>query len=296
MVLEEPTGWHVLELGGTLGNYEVSNAYPCDHSLLCLIVLSPSDSPNWAQVEKAIAKTLSLSACACLVDSPAGSVVDTIKDFFVARNFQVAQDGCLCSELGDAVAQRKVWTLCSQVAKPTDGWLKRYAALQTQSLPMAPYLRNSKEVKADEWLELEDLVIDPRIRPRTACLPKVAAKAGIDGAEVLVYSISGPTPTLSQAHKRKGVNGILLLDPKGAKSGVRALHGLEFWRLHGGKDSMWTEKNRDQLVFQATRSMPVSSARKAAIAAMKEIYATRPEEFKAGICEDPEEATHLEEL
>ena len=69
------------------------------------------------------------------MDAPPGEVADELAKALRERGWKVARDGALCSQLGDPIAQRKVWMLASKEKTVPSRWLQESGRLQALPSP-----------------------------------------------------------------------------------------------------------------------------------------------------------------
>ena len=102
-------------------------------------------------------------ACWALIDTPPGPAVSTVLQFLRARGWAATEDGRVCSEFGDPVAQRKVWILATKGgATPPAAWLGAPVDVPPPPLPMAGGLLNAKRIPPEGWLAAEGGAAGPR--------------------------------------------------------------------------------------------------------------------------------------
>eukprot|EP00959_Pyramimonas_sp_CCMP1952_P450959 9441725-Pyramimonas_sp.AAC.1 len=168
---------------GACGEAELLEGWPScraggagSESDLTLVVTSLGPSRVGPHLQDFAQELHRLAAQWALVDVPPGPTVADVLKFFRNIGWSAAEDGRVCSEFGDPVAQRKVWVLASKEGAPAPvGWLGSHDAKPPPPLPMAGGMLNARRIEEEEWLapEAGQLVVDPRAARSPPHLPRI---------------------------------------------------------------------------------------------------------------------------
>ena len=305
------TGWCLVEFGATLPVYaqaagrlgvpvvcrpavgwEVAKGSktspPPGSRDLAAATLGPS--AKGTQIQTLLALMTGEGAEWLLLDVPAGDLVTQVLRELRRQGWAAQEESLLCSEVGDPVAQRKVWVLASRrTPGPPSGWLLPPDRLVAPPLPLAAGLLKYNRVDKGEWVtgDLGRLVLDPRAagrrnrdkEVRIHALPKIVGhwKPQV-GPREPVYSTAGPTPTLRQ-DEGGGLVRILVQDVKGPAPGVRPLQPVEAWMLRGGTFAEWQDQvartSEEAALRGVLRAPPVRAASEAIMAAFLQAEPTK---------------------
>eukprot|EP00971_Amphidinium_carterae_P317263 6307466-Amphidinium_carterae.1 len=268
--------------------------------LICASVAPDTDERSWRAVQ---GELLKWPDSPVLIDIPPSMLADQVLEWLSGQGRRVCAEEALCTELGDVVAQKKMFVLAARREIIDENWLQRPLESHPQVLPMSVYLVSAGRLPEQAWVPASEKVqLEPRASSgRSHALPHLIGhwKCAATGRKHKLYDAQGATPTLNlkrgHGHETAGPRGagVWIYDRKGKGSGVRELLPIEVYRMHGGQDSQWehglTNDTRAWAVAMAqTRSLPPRSAEIALESALEEL-ASRPEENRSGGPKDPEE-------
>eukprot|EP00971_Amphidinium_carterae_P286247 5683540-Amphidinium_carterae.1 len=214
--------------------------------LVCASIAPDADRRSWLAVQRSLEQDETVEV---LLDSPPGVLAQETCEWLTQKGWHVVQEDVLCTELGDAVSQRKILILASRSPIAERDWLQRPLADSPRALPMSVYLLGAQRLEEEHWMsEGEKVNLEPRASAgRSPCLPRLMGHwvSRSTGKKTKLYDAQGPTPTLNlmreqaQGHGSARGPGIWIYDRKGRKSGVRELLPYEVYKLHGGREEEW---------------------------------------------------------